>query len=243
MTSIASQVRRSLESEPPLSVVSLRDLYANVPSNNPAVRAALYAHAAGSPVSKRSPTSKYYAIYLPIQLPDSQLAETFLSLPGVPRTRILLDVSATKTIDQIVERLQDKYGKQTIKYWGSAAQYHSVAQARTGMSKARKRDKRTCRLCSVENNHRLRSGMPTLQPSRTRSHHIVSRRALFWTLLEEVDQQKGNVFSDDATELLKRKLRAEPLHSDERFIITLCDDHDRLLLASLRQAVHQTQLP
>jgi hypothetical protein len=243
MTGIASQVRAFLESEPPLSVVSLQDLYASVPGNNPAVRAALYAHAAGSPVSRRSPPSKYYAIYLPVQLPDSQLVETFLSLPGIPHARILLDVPATKTVGQVIERLQVKYGRKTIKYWGSAAQYHSVAQARTGMSKARKRDKGICRLCSVENGHRLRSGMPTLQPSRTRSHHIVSRRALFWTLLEEVDQQKGGIFSDDATELLKRKLRAEPLHSDERFIITLCDDHDRLLLASLRQAVHQTRLP
>lgn len=234
MPNISQAVREFLGAKPPLSVVHLKEIYeATNGLNHAAVRAALYHQAAGSPVARRDPPSNYYAIFLPVQYTNIQTEDIFLSLPGIPRHRILQDVPSTGSIQQIVDRLRTKYGVDTIEYWAYAAQYRTVDQARPSMRRAVARDG-TCRLCRIVNDLRETVGLTALAPKPIRASHIVSRKAIFWTILDEVDQQEGNIFTDSSVILIKQKLRDEPLHSDEQFIIALCTEHDKLLLSSLR---------
>ena len=234
---IARKVREFLISKPPLSIVKLDDLYRSVAINERerhAARAALYHQAAGTSVSERNKPAKYYAVRLPIKYSDNDVEDVFLSLPGIPRDRILHDVSSTKTISQIIAQLKAKYGGTTVEYWCKAAQYRTVDFARPGMKKAVERDQRTCHLCKVTNAFRQRAGFASKKPKPVRACHIISRKAIFWTILEEIDKAGYSIFSNSGVTLIQQKLKDEPLHSDEQFIIALCSEHDSILLDALR---------
>jgi hypothetical protein len=233
---ISEDVRIYLSELAPLTVVTLDRLYemADDEEKRAAVRTALYRHAIGTPVAERHTPSSYYAIRLPIQYSEHHPEEEiFLSLPGIPREQILLDTPSNQAIEEIILRLKNKYGPETMDYWGDAAQYRTVDQARPAMRRARKRD-RTCCLCQVADEFRRKVGLPPLGSRRVRASHIVSRKAIFWTIVDKIDREGYSVFSDEGVIRLKESLMAEPLHSDERFIILLCNEHDKLLLASLR---------
>jgi hypothetical protein len=93
-----------------------------------------------------------------------------------------------------------------------------------GMKTAKKRDNKTCLLCTIE-------GHESNQP--VSACHIVSRKTLFWAVLDEVDKIKGTIFSNEAVRALKEKIKKSELHSNPNFIVTLCLEHDRGLQSAL----------
>jgi hypothetical protein len=222
---VRSIIRDYLENKRPLTHVTLEDLYSQVlPEQSNSVRAALYGLSVGTPVSQRNRPSKYYAIRLKL---DGK--EVFFSLPGVSNQELMTDQISQKNTDQIINRLRTKYGKETIDYWGKAAQKRSVDQAASGMRKAKKRDDKACQLCTI-------LGKSTQQP--VSACHIVSRKTVFWAVLDEIDKFKGNIFSDDAVLSLKVKLKNNNIHSNSQYILTLCSEHDKIVQDALNVSMN-----
>jgi ribosomal protein S20 len=222
--SVRSKVKEYLEKQSPLTPVMLDDLYplfTTAQSN--IVIAALHGLSVGTPVSERNCPSKFYAIRL--KLGDK---EVFLTLPGVPSGDLRKDVLSKNRTESTIARLQAKYGKDTVDYWVQSAQHRSVVLSASGMRGAKKRDKKTCLLCGV-------GGRDAKQP--VTACHIVSRKTLFWEALDEVEKVKGNIFTDEAVTSLKLKLKNNDLHSNLKFIVTLCLEHDNLLQAAVSESV------
>lgn len=218
--SVRARVRDSLEKKAPLSCVILNDLYQQfIPEQYHSVRAALYGLSVNTPVSERNCPSKYYAIRL--NLSDKEI---FLSLPGVPSQDLKNDSGSKEKTKRIMNVLQSKYGNETVDYWVQSAQHRSVVLAANGMRTAKKRDNKTCLLCTIE-------GHESNQP--VSACHIVSRKTLFWAALDEVDKIKGTIFSNEAVRALKEKIKKSELHSNPDFIVTLCLEHDRLVQSAL----------
>lgn len=226
-----SIIREHLKQSEPLTVVTLEALY-KLPSitseQRHRVRAAIYGLCAGTPVSERSKPSKYYGIRLSL----NNQKQCILSLPGIPREDLQSDLESDTKTEQIIKRLQKKYGVTTINYWGKSAQRRSVDQARSGMKSAKTRDNISCKLCNVEGE--------TAQKSVS-ACHIISRKTQFWATLDTVDKIKGNIFSEDATILLEKQLKENPLHSDPRYIVTLCREHNDTLLKALGQSLSEKE--
>lgn len=218
--SVRARVRDYLEKKAPLSCVTLNDLYQQfVPEQFSSVRAALYGLSVGTPVSERNCPSKYYAIRL-----NLSGKEIFLSLPGVPSEDMKNDIGSKEKTKRIMNGLQSKYGNDTVDYWVQSAQHRSVVLAAKGMRTAKKRDNKTCLLCTI-------AGNDSNQP--VSACHIVSRKTLFWAALDEVDKIKGTIFSNEAVRALKEKIKKSELHSNPNFIVTLCLEHDRLVQSAL----------
>jgi hypothetical protein len=126
--SVRARVRDYLEKKAPLSCVTLNDLYQQfIPEQFNSVRAALYGLSVGTPVSERNCPSKYYAIRL--NLSDKEI---FLSLPGVPSEDMKNDIGSKEKTKRIMNRLQSKYGNETVDYWVQSAQHRSVVLAANG---------------------------------------------------------------------------------------------------------------
>lgn len=230
---IADRVKQKLMKMAPLSVVNLKELYDDFDEREfSAVRAALYNQALGTPVSKRSKSKIFFAIRMMIDCPDGSHRTVYLSLPGIPRDHILDDTEEHSTIEPIVKELRKKYGKETINYWGNAAQYRSVDQARSGMKKAVSRDQKSCRICDL-----LRTNSQEIPFRPVAASHMVSRKAIFWKALARVAKLKKSIFSDEAVVMLKKMLREDLFHSDEQYIIALCAEHDKAFLKALRTPV------
>ncbi|MBI5653563.1 MAG: hypothetical protein HZC40_24410 [Chloroflexi bacterium] len=238
-TPVSQKVREFLKQKPPMTVVKLDDLYRIVATSERerhAARAALYHQAAGNPVSERNNPSVYYAIRLTLKYSDNKAEDIYLSLPGIPRDRILQDIALTGTVDNIITQLKQKYGAEVIEYWGNVAQYRTVDQARKGMNVAKNRDRGICQLCNVTNGLRKNDGLHRIKPNPVQASHIVSRRATFWTVLDLVEKAGHSIFLNEGVILIKQKLKDDPFHSDEQFIITLCSEHNSLLIQSLRES-------
>lgn len=231
----SARVRQYLKAQPPLTIITLQDLYANLAedsSENAAIRTGLYRQSVDTPVSRLHLPSYYYAIRLELQEIEPGF-EVFLSLRGIPRERLSAEVKAIA--DEIIARLQQHYGKNAISFWGRAAQRRSVDQARAGMKQAKDRDE-FCRLCLTVNNLRQARGSTLLKPQTGFACHVLSRRASFWALLDTVHHETGNIFSDESTYKLKERLTADPFHSHSDHIIRLCHQHNAILLAALKRA-------
>ncbi|WP_224961246.1 hypothetical protein [Geomonas subterranea] len=223
---IRSQLLWHLEKLPPLSPITLTELYKLpfVPQGKEhAVRAALYGVCVGRTVSVRQKPKKFYGIRLELHSGK----EVVLSLPGLPREALNLDHGHGGEVNRIIKRLEKGYGKMTIGFWVKSSQRRSVEQAASAMRKAKARDIKACRLCEVEGQ---------TEPRRVRACHLVSRRSSFWRILDEVERTKGAIFTDDVSLLLDKRLRELEVHSDSNFIVTLCKEHDDLLLATLARA-------
>lgn len=222
--SVRARVKEYLANIAPLSPVTLDNLYPQfAQEQSHSVRAALYGLSVGTPVSERNCPSKYYAIRL--NLSDKEI---FLSLPGVASNDLKKDIISKERTENIIEGLQSKYGKESIDYWVQSAQHRSVVLAAPGMRIAKKRDNKTCLLCKIE-------GRETTQA--VSACHIVSRKTLFWAALDEVDRFMGTIFSDVAVCALKEKLKTSELHSNPKYIVTLCCEHDRTLQTALTGSV------
>lgn len=183
----------------------------------------MYGLSVGTPVSERNCPSKYYAIRL-----NLSGKEIFLSLPGVPSEDMKNDIGSKEKTKRIMNGLQSKYGNETVDYWVQSAQHRSVVLAANGMRTAKKRDNKTCLLCTIE-------GHESNQP--VSACHIVSRKTLFWAALDEVEKIKGTIFSNEAVRALKEKIKNSELHSNPDFIVTLCLEHDRLLQSALSDSI------
>lgn len=215
----------------PLTVVELTELYALpfVPEGKePSVRSALYGVCAGTPVSERERPGKIYGIRLKL----SAGKQVVLSLPGIPREYLKHDHKSDTTIERIIRRLTQKYGAATIDFWAKAAQRRSVDQASVGMRRAKSRDGGSCLLCKAE-------GATDARP--VSACHIISRKASFWLAIDEVDKTKGAIFTEEATRLLSEKLKNHEVHSDPRFIVTLCKEHNDVLLKALASSLAPTE--
>lgn len=217
-----------LEKLPPLTQVSLGELYklVNDGSKQPNVRAALYSMSVGTPVSERNKPKVYYAIRL-----ELVGKEVFLALPGVPAEELRKDKLSTERTDQIIQRLCSDYGSETIAYWMQSAQHRSVVQAASGMRAAKKRDNKTCLLCTIEGQTNNKS---------VSACHIISRRTLFWEALDKVEKMKKSIFTDDSVRVLKDLLKRSDRHSNSQFIVTLCLEHDNLLQDAFDGSIKRT---
>lgn len=224
--SIRSQLLRHIEQQPPLSTITFPELYQylGVPKyKEAAVRGALYGVCIGTTTTARTRPPKLYGIRL--ELLSGK--EVVLSLPGLPREALSLDYGDGGEVDRIIQRLERRYGKTTIAFWVKATQRRSVEQSACAMRTAKKRDSRSCLLCRIE-------GKTEHRP--VRACHLVSRKSSFWKALDEVEKTKGAIFTDEASLHLDKKLRDLTVHSDSRFIVTLCSEHDKLLLTTLAKA-------
>lgn len=92
------------------------------------------------------------------------------------------------------------------------------------MRTAKTRDDNACILCKMD-------GGGIQNP--VSACHIISRKTLFWKALYEVDRITNGIFSEKATILLLEKLKFNDLHSNPRYIVTLCREHNKMLLKTL----------
>jgi hypothetical protein len=221
--SVRSQIRDYLGEKAPLTAVTLDELY-KLPliteEQRHSVRAAIYGLCAGTPVSECNKPTIYYGIRLKL----NNEKQVILSLPGIPREDLQNDHKSNTKTERIIQGFQKKYGVETINYWGKSAQRRSVDQAGKGMKTAKKRDNNSCLLCNIAEN---------ISQEPVSACHIISRKTLFWAVLDEVEKRKGNIFSEEATSLLLSKLKNDELHSDPKYIVTLCLAHNNMLLKAL----------
>lgn len=217
------EVRCWLSSQAPLTVLSLGKLYgrlAQTDKEKDAIRAALYGLSVGNKVAKTAKTMLYYAIKIEINR-----NEYYFSLPGILKKNIIED-NAELRIKNIKNELSKKYGKEVVDYWVTEAQYRSVGIAQPAMKRVKERDT-MCKLCKFLGFDK-----------KGRAHHIISRRYTFWTTLESVESKYSNrLFSDESTREFIKQLKLNKCHSDENYIIMLCEEHDQLLKATLQDKV------
>lgn len=222
MVTITDMLRNYLQEKNPLTVVTLHELYDVFPDNSHSeIISTMHRLCLGTVVSGKNRRSTYYAIQMPLDT-----GQVFLSLPGISADHLENDILYAAKIEGIIDRLKGHYGEQTIRYWAKSAQYRSVTLSK-GMRSARQRDNRGCVLCTVEGK----------TSKRASSCHMVSRKSVFWKTLDEVHQSTGNIFSDASVVMLKEKIRADDAHSSNKFIVTLCNAHDKLLQKTIREAV------
>lgn len=228
---VSSKIRDYLSKMDPLNVVTLQEIYASLqlkPEQQASVRAAIYGLCAGTPVSTRNKPSVYYGIRLKLKGTN----QIILSLPGIPREDLVNDTTLESETAQIIKRLQVKYGVEVVNYWLKSAQKRSVDQASKGMREAKDRDKNICLLCTLE-------GVNT--QASVSACHIISRKTLFWKTIDEVEKTVGELFSGKATKLLLEKLKENNLHSNSRYIVTLCNEHNKVLLNALKQSLSEQE--
>ena len=243
MPPIAEVVRTHLAKLPPLSVITLDDLYRQIsPDNCPAIRAALYRSALGTPVATRSHQKLYHAIRLELSLDNTGLSQpVFLSLPGVPREAIEHDASKSYT-QEIEHGLAKTFSRKVVDYWFRAAQYRSVDLIRKSIREAKERTGGVCQLCLVVNELRTKRHLSPLQPSRCiAACHVISRKTVFWRHLKKTVHEE-NIFSPAGVSSLISALKNDPLHSSPDYMLGLCDTHDSMLLRSLSRHVSSSAL-
>lgn len=229
--SVAQAVKDDLKSREPLDVLSLGDFYSRIDGNKATIRAALYGCTAGNKVSRNRPPSHYYAIQLPLELASGETGEIFLSLPEIPRELVELDAGEV-SVQSIINSIQDMHGREVIDYWGKAAQRRSVDLARSAMVAARSRSGGSCRLCLIDG---AKKGDSTIRGS-----YMISRKAVFWKVLQEVQVEYHTIFTNEAVLDIKSRIASHRYHSDPRFMIALCLTHERLLTAALKGSVVDT---
>ena len=228
--------------EDPLTPITLNDAYgacAGLDQN--AVRAAFYDRILNTPVSRRHGRRKIeHQVYYGIRYPIDESQDVYLSFPGITRADIKADDDDRgAAIKQELLGPSGGYGEETLSYWVSHAQARSVVQS-PGMARVRKRG-RACRLCGVLGDSLQREGSTEQIGNTLRASHLVSRKSLFWRILREVhgryplSQTPLGIFSPEATQELRTRLKEDPLHSDSRYIIMLCTFHDRKLQGALRE--------
>ena len=62
-----------------------------------------------------------------------------------------------------------------------------------------------------------------------------NRRSFYYAI--QMTLNTGKVFSDESVVMLKEKIRTDDAHSSHKFIVTLCNAHDKHLQNTIRQAV------
>lgn len=206
----------------PLTVVTLNELYDVFPKTpHGRIIATLHRLCLGTVVSGKNRRSSYYAIQMEL---DS--GKVFLSLPGLSADHLEYEILEEAKIEGIINMLMGHYGEQTIQYWAKSAQYRSVTLSK-GMRTARQRNGGSCVLCNAEGK----------VSGRTSACHLISRKSVFWKALGEVHNLTGNIFSDESVSELKKKIRKDDAHSSHKFIVTLCNEHDKQMRNTIRQAV------
>lgn len=260
--SITGAIRNFLGSQPALTVVTCREIYFAVQQKIPGVlyhtvREAVQRVALGSKNARRRNTRCFYAIYL--HLPEIRTVEIFddayftLPEPGIDKP--YFENMGNPRIKQIQDELAAVYGKETIRYWGNAAQYRSVDFISPGVAKlVKQRHNKRCIICSALAARYVNANKPipeSLQagPSLTLCH-IISRQSLFWQALLEMHQSlfQGNIsiFTDEGVKELRRKLTMPAkestekptllarLHSSDEFIVYLCGRHDKIVQSAIK---------
>lgn len=236
--STRQKVINHLASQPPFTAVELAQIYALVGADERnAVRAAVSDLAAGTTISKQHNVPKFYAIRLALEYAPGESREIYLTLPGVPREQVEMDRASDPTVADIRQALERKYGQYAIGYWAVSAQRRSVDQAQSAMM-ATTRKEPQCRLCTLINQWRSAAtpSMPPIQPGKSIACHILSRKVSFWLILQKVDEEIDNIFSDEGANRVISMLRADVYTSDPRFIAPLCRDHNKLVLQMLKAA-------
>lgn len=241
---IPIRIARYLESLPILTIIDRQVMLQTlglVNEDRAKAFSALEYYTANTGVSNRddgrSRPKHYYAIKMPLSYAiDLEPATLYLSLTGIPR-QLLSDMTADDYVDQIMIKLQTKYGTATIKYWCGSAQYRSVDFGRKGMELAKLRDG-TCRLCSTADHICQVKGVQSVwtTPKKITACHIVSRKTVFWTVLSEIDTEFQSIFTDQATIEFTKRMKQNKWHSDSRYIVGLCQEHDAILQAVLTDA-------
>ncbi|MBT0653973.1 hypothetical protein [Geomobilimonas luticola] len=212
---------------PPLSVVNPSELCTLIPEHTPsAVMAALATLVTGT--SDDGPDFSRHALGMAVDCPDNTVRQLLFSLPGLPRDHILDDFHVSNRADLVVQELCEIYGRKTIEYWGYATQRRAVERARRGMNRVVASSRICCRVCEL-----LGRNYPHSTPRPVSACHMISRRAVFWRRVREVHGLTSNIFCDDAVELLTRKLRSDRFHHNDRYLLHLCREHDKLFVGAV----------
>lgn len=241
--SVANQVATHLANLPILTLINKVQIAQvfSAGQDRSKVLSALEYYTANTGVSNRSDgrsrPKHYYAIKIPVPYAINTNPDVlYLSLPGIPRHLLSKSVAAAY-VDQVIADLQAKYGTATIKYWCGSAQLRSVDFGRKGMNTAKTRDG-SCRLCRVADQLCQQRGFPSPWAAARPliACHIIARKTIFWSVLAEVEQRHQNIFTDTATQDFIQQMKQNQWHSDSRYIIGLCQEHDTLLQSVLTVA-------
>lgn len=235
--SVGDKVAYFLENLPLLSVVERKDICGQLNISTDKKASALSAldyYAANTGVSKRESDRSRPAFYFAIRMPlsyanNARPAIVYLSLPGIPR-HLLKQETADTFVQSVIAKLQHKYGTSTVNYWCRSAQRRSVDFGRHSMRKALLRDG-TCKLCAVADKLCQVHGLPSVWGGikKITACHLVARKTIFWSILDEIEQEYGAIFSDPATDEFRKRMQTNKWHSDSRFISGLCQNHDKEL--------------
>ena len=238
---MGNKMRAYLRGKPPLTVLTLQQLYADLAeqeSDKPQVRYQLYRHALGNKAARHSPPRHYYAIQLRIPDDAGRTWKAFLSLPVIARESFLRD-AADDEVAALIDELKAAYGDRTVDYWGRAAQYRSVDFIRTAMQEAKARSGGQCLICSAM----IAQGYQITSPHRGfHAAHIISRHMVFWRSAAGVHRQGLDLFSDAGVEALCEAITGNKLHSSAEYILGLCRQHDKHIQRAIQQAVRELKV-
>jgi hypothetical protein len=95
----------------------------------------------------------------------------------------------------------------------------------------------------MEQKPKQRSWIAANAGQTVRVSHIVPRKTSFYLAIEDVLNTGLSVFSVDGTQRLQEKLRADPWHNDDRYMVRLCTAHDRIIGKQLRNAAVENDDP
>ncbi len=261
--SITGTVRGFLGSKRALTVVTCREIYENVKQTIPgvlyhSVREAVQRVSLGSKTAQRRNTRRFHAIYL--HLPEIRAVKGFddayFTLPEPGIERAYFENMDNLRIKQIQDELASVYGKETILYWGNAAQYRSVDLVSPEVAKrVKQRHNKRCVICTALATQFEKVNKPIPESLQTGQRltlcHIISRQSLFWSALLEMHQSlflnNISIFSDEGVKELRKRLTMPAtdlftekpsllarLHSSDEFIVYLCNRHDKIVQDAIK---------
>lgn len=241
--SITEEIKQHLSNLPTLTVTTSNEVFQAVSSKltNPnygTVREALQKLSFGSPTSERRNTQKFFALYLGLQELNEitkRKSDVYLSVPGIEKDYV--QRMSSNEVKRIQSTFDSAYGSQTISFWVKRSQLNAGV-SETVKDKVRVRDNYKCRICTTIENIFVGAGRGL--PSHIHKHHpkvchIISRRSIFWHILNELNQKHKTIFCDDAVTELKQKVKQNHLFSRAEFLVYLCKLHDDIVQDALKK--------
>lgn len=235
------EIRNYLARIDPLSVTTSKDVFKFLAPmisdlKYHSVREAIQRMSFGSPTSKRHNTDILYAIYLELsELKDATgKSDVYLALPGIERS--FIEKMSSGKIERIQQQLYDHYGEATIKFWVHRAQLNSGVSQKV-KDKVKQRDGGQCRICTAVENAYISASLAPPDETHTGKlevSHIISRRSIFWQLLESVDHKHSTIFSDPAVIELTGHIKQNNLFSQAEYLVYLCKRHDGIVQKVLK---------
>jgi hypothetical protein len=225
---IAARARDFIVALPPLSVITQSSVIKGLGLSQKyysAVNAAFQNNSANTSNTRKQPPKMYFAVRVEILTQQGQ-QDIYLSLPSVESKYVLLNTSKDFVDQTIAKMVSDfHYDRAALEYWGRAAQRRSVDFIRAQLTNVKAQANGNCLLCQLS---------PTSSSGTIKAQHIIKRSTIFWECLYAVANSNINIFSTAGVQMLTNMIVNNRYHSDRRYIIPLCDSHDRLVQNALR---------